>query len=337
MSSIVLPRGAAIVVALVVGLAEPGSAHARTASADGTVLANGIRPQDEIILVNVRPLGSCCDPERMAAAMRFESYLAVDASGRRRWQASTLESVQAADPSVATVIFVHGNRLSNWDAKSEGLGVYRRMACQSPSAAPLRFVIFSWPSAQIRGPLKDVRAKAARTGPAGCQLAWFVDQLPEESRVTLVGFSFGARIITGSLHILGGGSLGRYCALEPQHPGRRPVNVVLLAAALHADWLAPGRYHGLAMSQVDQMLLLNNCSDPAMKYYRFVTKGCRPQALGCCGPMRIDTDGAAKITQRNVRCYVGREHNLFCYLSAPGAIGQIWEYAGLSGEPVAGL
>jgi hypothetical protein len=168
-------------------------------------------------------------------------------------------------------------------------------------------------------------------------LTWFVDQLPEESRVTLVGFSFGARIITGALHILGGGSLGRHCHFEPQHSGRRPVDVVLMAAALHADWLCPGHYHGQAMSQVDRMLLLNNCSDPAMKYYRFVSRGGRPQALGCCGPTCIDADGAAKITERNVGCYVGKEHNLFCYLSSPGVIGQIWEYAGLESMPVAGL
>ena len=154
-------------------------------------------------LVNVRPLGGCCDPDRMADGVQVESYQAQDETGRRRWQASNLESIFAADPTVSTVIFVHGNRLTNWDAKCEGLAAYRRIVRQSASGEPIRFVIFSWPSAQIRGPLKDVRVKAARTRPAGCQLAWFVDQLPAETPLTLVGFSFGAesfsraRIVTG--------------------------------------------------------------------------------------------------------------------------------------------
>ena len=96
------------------------------------------------------------------------------------------------------------------------------------------------------------------------------------------------------------------------------MNVVLLAAALNSDWLCPGHYHGQAMSQVDQMLLVNNQQDRAMKYYHFSSTSGRPQALGFCGPTCIDAAGASKIIERNVSRYVGKEHDLFCYLSAPG-------------------
>jgi hypothetical protein len=197
--------------------------------------------------------------------------------------------------------------------------------CDAP---PIRFVIFSWPSSKVSGLLHDIRVKAARTGPAGYQLAWVIDQLPEETPVSLVGFSFGARIITGGLHILAGGSLGGCCCLnEHVHPNRPPMSVILMASALHSYWLAPGQYHGLAMTQVSQMCLINNCEDNAMKYYDFIEPGLGgPQALGLCGPTCISHDYAQKIRNRDVSCSVGSEHLLMRYICAPGDSGLIWEY-----------
>jgi len=284
--------------------------------------ASGIRPQDDIVFVNVRTVGSCCDPHVLAERTEFEAYVNRE-SGSRRWQQASLESLTSADPSISTIVFIHGNRLTNWDAKCEGLAAYRRIARQA-GEAPIRFVIFSWPAAQISGPLKDVRVKAVRTRPAGCQLAWLVDQLPAETPVTLVGFSYGARIATGALHILGGGSLGGM-TVSLQHPGRQPMNTVLLASALHSDWLCPGHYHGNAMSMVNQMVLVNNCEDRAMKFYHFSTTCGRPQALGYCGPTCISPADASKIVELNVARFVGREHDVFCYLSAPGVISEIAE------------
>ena len=151
--------------------------------------------------------------------------------------------------------------------------------------------------------------------------------MPAETPVSLVGFSFGARIITGGLHILAGGSLGGMSLAEHVHPNRPPMNVVLIGAALHANWLGDGQYHGLAMTQVDQMFLVNSCQDVAMRYYRFVTTCGRPQALGLCGPTNISAENAAKIQKREVGRYSGSQHNLFLYLCPPGVVGQIWDNA----------
>ncbi|MGD9634811.1 MAG: hypothetical protein AB7U97_16145, partial [Pirellulales bacterium] len=294
MSSILRARGgmnrALLRQALAVCLSAATFVGARAA-------AEGIRPQDDIVLVNVRPVGGCCNAEALASGAEIEAYVNCE-SGGPRWQQASLESLTSADPTVSTIVFVHGNRLTNWDAKCEGLAAYRRIARQEGDA-PIRFIIFSWPSAQISGPLNDVRVKAARTRPAGCQLAWLVDQLPAETPVTLVGFSYGARIATGALHILGGGSLGGM-SVALQHPGRQPMNAVLMASALHSDWLCPGHYHGQAMTMVNQMVLVNNCEDRAMKYYHFSTTCGRPQALGYCGPTCIDPAGASKIVDLNV-------------------------------------
>lgn len=299
----------------------------------GKIFACGIRLQDEIELVNVRNVCGCCDPARLREAITVENYAVCNEAGARHWQASDLQSFLNFSPSVPTVIFIHGNQITPSDAKFQGLDAYRRIILHGENAPPIRFVIFSWPSAKIGGLLQDVRVKAARTGPAGYQLAWLVDQMPAETPISLAGFSFGARIITGGLHILAGGSLGGgMCLNEHVHPNRPPMSVFMMASALHAHWLGDGQYHGLAMTQVSKMCLINNCEDRAMVYYDFIEPGRGgPQALGLCGPTCISRENARKIVNRDVSCYVGAKHELARYLCAPGDAGLFWDdTAGMS-------
>jgi hypothetical protein len=295
------------------------------ATGDGVAFCNGVRRQDEIVVVNMRMLCGICDPGSIRSGVQVENYAVYNEMGQRRWQRADVESLLANDSSLPTVIFVHGNQMTAGDAKQEGLAVYRRMMQYGASGPQIRFVIFSWPSSKVGRLLRDVRVKASRTGPAGCQLAWLVDQLPADSPISLVGFSFGARIITGGLHILGGGGLGHLALHERVNPNRPPMNVVLISAALHAHWLGEGQYHGRAMTQVNQMFLVNSCRDPAMRFYHLGFDG-RPQALGLRGPTCLSSAERSKITMRDVSRSVSR-HNLYQYLCAPGVPGHIWEYA----------
>lgn len=299
---------------------QPTGSHA-------AVFCNGIRPQDEIVVVNTRQICSCCDPEEIRNKLQIENYAVCDEAGTRHWQPGDLQSFLAFNPSIPTVIFVHGNQISPWDAKCEGVAVYRRIITHGCDSPPIRFVIFSWPSTKISGGLmNDIRVKAMRTGPAGCELAWLIDQMPAETPISLAGFSFGARIITGSLHILGGGSLGSSMFLKERvHPDRQPMSVILLASALHAHWLGDNQYHGMAMTQVSQMFLVNNCGDPAMKYYDYIEPGFGgPQALGLCGPTCITAENAHKIRMRDANCCVGDQHELMAYVCCNA--GTIWDY-----------
>jgi hypothetical protein len=270
----------------------------------------------------------------MRKRLKFEDYAICDEAGNRRWRSSDLDSFLAYDSSVPTIFFVHGNQITPGDAKSEGLMVYRKIILQGCDAPRIRFVVFSWPSSKVPGLLADVREKAARTEPAGWHLARLLDQMPPDSQISLVGFSFGARIITGGLHVLAGGSLGGPLVLaEHTHPHRTPVNAVLIVAASNSYWLAEGQHHGLAMTQVNRMLLINNREDRAMRYYDLLTPGRGgPQALGLCGPTRINAEYASKVFNRDVSRYVGASHELTSYVCAPGDPGLIWDYAG---EPTA--
>jgi len=305
----------------------PAPAAAAPVDVHSPLFCNGIRPQDEIVLVNTRQICSCCDLDEIRAKIKVENYAVCNNDGSREWQPSDLQSFLAFNPAVPTVIFVHGNQISPWDAKCGGVAVYRRIIAHGQDAPPIRFVIFSWPSTRIAGSLmNDVRVKAMRTGPAGCQLAWLIDQMPAETPVSLTGFSFGARIITGGLHVLGGGSLGGSMFLkEHVHPERPPMSVVLMASALHAHWLCENQYHGIAMSQVSQMFLINNCDDLAMKYYDYIEPGLGgPQALGYCGPTCISAENAHKIRMRDASCCVGSEHDLMRYVCCNSKT--IWDY-----------
>ena len=209
-----------------------------------------------------------------------------------------LEVLQENNPAVRTVVFVHGNQISAGQDKQQGLTVYRRLLRCADANRPIRFIIFSWPSAKISGPLRDVRVKAARTRPVGCQLAWVLDQIPGDVPLGLIGYSFGARVVTGALHLLGGGNLGGPTL---------------------------GRYHDQAMTQIDKMLSINNRSDIAMRWYGLSTRNGNPQAMGLCGPTCLGPQ-RQKVHNRDVSRYVGASHDEYCYLSVPGVSCQLWNY-----------
>lgn len=267
-----------------------------------------VRPQDQLWLVSSRGLG--CDIEQQAPRMACWRY-----DPEARWVHADLDALLAADAGhLVTTIFVHGNRMSHAAAFTRGWQAYRALI-RSADERPVRFIIWSWPSAQIDGPLQDVRVKARRTNPAGCYLAWFVHRLPPQAPLSLWGHSFGARVVTGALHILGGGAIGGYCLSEPEAPPRQPANVVLVTAALDNDWLVPGHFHGCALSQVGHMLLVNNGCDRLLKRYHWLyhRKDCS-QALGFSGLPRCALGCASCTEQVDACCQIGPEHSLALYL-----------------------
>jgi hypothetical protein len=287
---------------------------------------NCARPDDSIWLVSTRqaPCAVSCDgAEPRLRYYRFESS---DPDAPRQWQPSDAATFfTSAPPEGITLFYVHGNSVSSSEAFRRGLAIYRGVARHAQDDWPVRFVIWSWPTTSIRGVARDVRTKAYRAGPAGYRLAWFVNRLDPQTPVRMIGFSFGARVITGSLHVLGGGRLGRLAL--PAATDRTPIRAVLMAAALDQDWLVPGHYHGLALTQVDRILLLNNSCDRAMKWYPLIDRCRRPQALGRNGIATCALGmEAQKVVQRDVCCQVGRVHGFQNYLGAPSLMAQAWEF-----------
>jgi hypothetical protein len=288
--------------------------------ANSTAAASGCRTlpreQDELWLVNSRGLGSC-DFELNAERMKYWRY-----DRQQSWVKSELpELVATDDPDVTTIVFLHGNRIPSCEAFTKGWTAYRTLiACADER--PVRFVIWSWPSEQVCGPIEDARIKAARTNAHGYYLAWFLDRLNPEVPVGIWGHSFGARIATGALHLLGDGSLAGRQLMERSGDTPRFMRAALFASALDCDWLLPGRCHGQALSQLDDLLLVNNGCDRLLMRYELLygRRSCR-EALGYVGlpTRRLPTDEAQKVSQMNAACYVGKQHQFANYL-ASGAI-----------------
>ncbi len=283
-----------------------------------------VRPQDEVLLVNSRPL--CCrtEQQQFATSMTALQYVADEASDHRHWQSLPLHHALATvEPTTPTIIFAHGNRVEPSEVRSRGLWVYSRLVKCAGDQRPFRFVIFSWPSSQIKGLIRDAREKAARTRPAGLHLAWTLSQLSPEAPIGLLGYSYGARVISGATHLLAGGTLGGLslegCGCDP----RRPLRAVYLAAAFDASWLGPGRYHGRSMEQIEQLLTATNQRDPAMKLYPLVSPRHDP-AFGFKGPTCLTRETSRRVRLMNLTSAVGATHDMCEYMAVGGFMANAW-------------
>ncbi|MEX0676558.1 MAG: hypothetical protein WD063_05755 [Pirellulales bacterium] len=288
------------------------------------------RLQDQLWLVSHRGLD--CNVEEQVENLEYWRY-----DREKRWVRSGLaELVAADDGNLITSVFVHGNRISSCEAFTKGWSAYQTLA-RCGDERPVRWIVWSWPSERAGGPIKDAQEKACRTDPSAYYLAWFVDQLNPDEPVSLWGHSFGARIVTGALHLLGGGQVAGRRLLKRAHATRRPMQVMLIAAALDNDWLFGGHAHGQALSQIEGMLLVNNGCDALLKRYHriYQRRSCR-QALGYTGLSRcwLDADAWSKIEQVDACCQVGRRHVLDGYLCAPGLVALMRKH--LFFEPLSG-
>lgn len=281
------------------------------------------RSDDSIYLVNTRCLACPCG--KVVPLLPVQRY--DDDTGT--WQSSSVEELRDdCDDGGNMSIHVHGNRIDGPEAIARGWAVYHEWVSRDPGAEPLVFVIWSWPSSQIKGQLKDVRTKAARTEAESFFLAHLLAEMPAATRVSLSGHSFGARIICGAAHLLTGDSLWGYRLDRPVQEPRR-LRAILTAAAMHNYWLSEGCHHGEALTQFERILVLYNSSDPALRFYRHIEKRSRPAALGYTGAVFCgDSRGLAdRVDQMNVACYIGREHSFVSYLCCPALTDMAAPYA----------
>lgn len=275
----------------------------KTCAKEETAQAAASVRNDEVWLVSTRHL---CFPDWNHPQTYELDVRRYDSE--RGWQdASTQEF--CAQPKLPTLIYVHGNRVNWQDSSQYGWQVYQALAQCENAPERMRFVIWTWPSDQIRGPLRDIRAKADRANDETYFLGWFLSQQDPSVPIGLLGYSYGARVVTGGLHLLSGASLWG-TSLPDSARERVPARVALLAAAVDHDWICPGNSHGEALKQVDHMLVLYNQCDPALQRYHWVDCCSRPSALGYLGVAQeaLGPYGSL-VDQQNVTATIGRSHS----------------------------
>jgi hypothetical protein len=276
------------------------------------------RDDDDIWLVSSRGCG-CQSFAAAGPPLKYWRYIR-----QQGWVASSGEAFFAtARPEQPVVIAVHGNRMNQQSANDFGWAIYQRIVRNSPEQPPLRFVTWAWPSdkAPTRA-TEDVRIKCARSDVDARFVAWFIEQLPATAPLSFCGYSLGVRIVAGALEMRAGGVVnGRGQSPSIGSP-RPPARAVFMASAIDNDWLLPGRRYGRALGQLEHLLLFNNSSDRALRFYhRIYSKHGGPEALGYTGLAGPGLLGAslAKIEQRDVACVIGPRHDWELYVANLGS------------------
>jgi hypothetical protein len=282
---------------------------------DNDCFPSAQRPDDQLWYVSTR--GLAC-PSTTLLDPRVGHYRHDDG-----WLSSDLETL-VQSPAPLTVVYVHGNRMSHDAALQRGWSVYHSIA--TTDAPPLRFVIWSWPSDRIHGhPLQDVRVKAYRAEEEGIFLAQFLNRLPDQPKVSLMGYSYGSRVVGGALHILGGGTIdGSGVEHKATGPTDHWLRAAFLAPAIDDYAFARGQVYQNAVGVVEQPLVTFNPCDPVLKRYDIIDR-CRrhEMAMGYAG---IANDGGIGAMELNVSGYIGRSHDERRYLHSSAIMNTIRPY-----------
>jgi hypothetical protein len=278
----------------------------------GAIAAEPLAAPNQVWLLSTRDQGSIC--ATMPTAEPVYWRMADDG----QWIAADQKAFAAADdPAMPTVFFMHGNRTDRYDAVTEGWSVF--LTVKQCAERPFRFVIWSWPADRIAGSIReDVQVKQAGIDREAYTLAMTIERIKPAVPVSLIGYSFGARMAIGSLQLAAGGP---YAGLALPHPAARQtaMHAVLIAAAIDDDSLLPGHAAGMALSQVGKALITCNAGDPVLKRYPKIDRGGGPDALGysclvCPGQLGAEQQ---KLVLLNLCGEVGRHHELDCYLASP--------------------
>jgi hypothetical protein len=280
-------------------------------------------PRD-IWLLSTRDASHCSASNEPANAIR---YWRLDANCG--WAAADAKDFQDGEASQPTVVFVHGNYTDPNEAVTKGMYAYESIR-EGTGCRPFRYVIWSWPAARVcRRHRGDAQLKVGYSDIESYYFATWLNGLRPGTKLSLVGHSFGPRIIAGALHILAGGEVaGQRMPDEAvrawTEKKRNPIRAVLLAMADDFDSLAPDGRAGRALSLLDRVLVTRNGCDSTLRWYpRLYGRG-GPDAVGFTGPCGVGEP--EKVTVIDVCCTVGKTHDYQYYCSASNVCSRWAQY-----------
>lgn len=228
--------------------------------------------------------------------------------GRDQWiQATKEQLLMTHDPNVPVVIIAHGNWMTYPDAMVHGA----RFRQLSRPLGRHRLIVWSWPSERTNNTIRqDCLLKAARADVQARFLALALRHLPRGSKVSLVGFSYGSRLVCQTLQTLAttphNGYLGHHIRLR----------TVLMGAAIDRDSLRPGRKYGYALNMVESMVIHVNPRDDKLRWYPLLVGVHGPKAMGREGPILggVLPYNMKKVGIRNVQRMIGCDHGFMVSL-----------------------
>ena len=242
---------------------------------------------------------------------------------QNRWERSNAATFfETQDPQTPLVVYTPGYTSTMSDTVEIGLGLTR---LYEPDKTH-RTVLWHWPSEKnslCLGP--DIRGKIPVARASGEYQAMFLQRLKPESKVALLGFSFGNRVICDAVS-----------KLEVENPTQLRIRLVLTAAATDRIWLADHSRHGEVPKIAEKILILYNPLDRALKFYPLLYQGnYAPDALGRFGPpmQKILPEFRDRIEAINVQGYVGPKHRTVYHLETRAFRSRVNDYLLFSDTP----
>ncbi len=271
----------------------------------------------DVWVVSTRRLPGIC---RLPDQATFDIERLAAGEGSSRWEPSDVDNL-LADPARPLVIFIHGNRYAAGVAKAQGLALARLVAAAAPGG--VRTVIFSWPSAKDGRPLADGRAKYERAHADAHYLGFLLGQIEPTRPVAVIGYSFGAIITLGALDDLVAAERSGRTDLAPwtDRPGR--THLVFIAPAVRCDALAPRGPYRDAVACIDRLTLVINSRDEALKFFPWLDRRIRADALGAVAMPRSWLPDDVDYSARDAAAIIGCQHGLPLYLASPTLTGRI--------------
>lgn len=232
--------------------------------------------------------------------------------------------IQSLDPDAPICIMVHGSLVKWENALTDSYNTYLWLRNAAPNR-PLNVIFFTWPSYYL--PTKivpiDVRILGKRAEYNGHYLAQLISTLPEHHSISLLGHSHGARIVSSTLHLIGGGSIQGVslsdCGIHICCNSHR-FRAVFAAAAINHNWLNPRQRYGCSLNCVDCLVNLRNKKDRVLLFYPVLAPPSR-RALARTGFTYFDRraigENLACIHDIDVSKCVGAGHMFPNYYSHP--------------------
>ncbi|MDR0336385.1 MAG: alpha/beta hydrolase [Planctomycetaceae bacterium] len=220
----------------------------------------------------------------------------------RVWHSTTWKEFQETHvPQKPLVIVIHGNWMSVGKTMNYGI-IFDRLTEKFEKFGEYRLLIWSWPAERIAcGIRKDALIKARRADDQAQDLVTLLQTLKPNSKVSLIGFSFGARLVCNTLQIL---------ANSDNIHNNLSIRSILLAGALDCGALTPNGHYGQALSVTEKMLIHVNPDDQTLCFYPLLFRVGSSQAIGKKGVALngISEETRRKIKSVNVARQLGTEH-----------------------------
>lgn len=283
-----------------------------------------VRPQDQIWLISTRRMGRNANPASCSKPqLAYFQFCCANGGWVER---SECQFMATNNCSVVNTVFIHGNRQRSKNVKNRGFQAYC-MFKQCAPQQPIRHIIWEWPSMPIpcrAAVVRDGRVKLRRTPAQSYFLGWWLSQLPPETDVRILAYSYGTRTLLGGLHLLAGGELNGRQLPPSQHCDTVTPRIALWAAATQGDWLCPGRPHGCALNKVSGCLNFYNHQDPVLsRLEKFMVVFTGPP-LGLSG-----INGSVPVYNINATCNVGKRHSADFYFQSARVVNCTRQFLGM--------